>query len=337
MTKKIIVALFLCWISFSASAGLHERSQASRFKTMPVIKTESMQDFLASKNIDVELQNEIYLITLADGTRAVFKPVPVDDRGDAEAEVIAYKISKFLGFPRVPVTVMRKINGKTGSLQEYIESNVNLCDSKIYQKIMQNEKSDEVANLKLFYFIFGQWDSGHHNMIVRKEEGETKIYAIDNSGIRNHQHVRYGSLPFVRLYYNDNFNTNDWDLRFPFESVQVIKKPNRKNVLAVFHDKISPFNLEQMAKQDHPIYYIIYRNSLWIQHHTSDPDFILSHTNYYPEKTMAIIKKLTLQDLKKLYADAKGLDFLTPGYFKAILDRRDQVLLAYEQQKAQSL
>lgn len=325
--------LCLCWISFSANAALNANSEVIKFKTMPVAKMQPMREFLVSKNMNADFDNEVFLVTLQDGTRGVFKPVPDDDLGDAQAEVIAYKISNTLGFPRIPITVLRKINGRTGSLQQYIEPNVNLYDPKMYQKIMQDASIDEIANLKLFYFVFGQWDSGQHNMIVQQEDGNIKIYAIDNSGLRNHQYVQYGSLPFVRLCYSDQLKTNDWDLPFPFQSVKIIENPSMENVRMVFDHKIPENVLKQLAKKETPIHYVIYRNSLWIQHHASDPTFILSYTDYYPEKTMEALQKLTLEDLKHIYVEAKGSDFLTAQYFKAILDRRDQVLLAYKQRQ----
>jgi hypothetical protein len=322
-------------VAFTTNASSDNKIIA--LKTMQIIKIQPMREFLNSKKIHAEFENEVYLVTLEDGTLTVFKPEPIDDLGYAHAEVAAYKASQFLGFPRVPPTVLRKIGSKIGSLQLYIEPNIDISNTRVYRKILRKAPKDEIANLKLFYFIFGQWDSGPNNMIIRKDAGKIKIYAIDNSGISNHQHVSYGSLPFIKFCHSYKFETNDQNSPFPFHASKVIGRPNIKNITAAFGNALNEKPLKYLAKRKSPIKYVIYQNSLWMQHYWSDPNFIRSHTNYYPEKTMEIIKKLTLQDLQNIYSEAKGSDFLTMEYFKAILERRDQVVLAYDKSKIEKL
>ncbi|HXH54301.1 MAG TPA: hypothetical protein VNK03_00940 [Gammaproteobacteria bacterium] len=293
-----------------------------------------MRDFLLSKGRIVDFENIVTLVTLADDTQVVFKPVPSDDLGDAHAEVAAFKASKFLGFPEVPPTVIRKINGKTGSLQLYVEPTQDILKPGAYEKVLQNAAPDDLANLKLFYFVFGQWDSGPQNLIVTKKSDRIHLVAIDNSGIRNRQYVQYSHLPFVRVCYSELLNTNDWHLPFPYQNVKMIENPTFEKLYEILGDKFPKktlMNLSKHTKKSTDFHrYVIYKNSLWIQFHASDISFVLSHTDHYPQKTIAMLKRLNKRVLDNIFSEAKGSDFLTNDYLEAILNRRDQVVKAYE-------
>ena len=60
--------------------------------------------------------------------------VPSDDLRDAYAEVAASKASLILGFPYIPIIVIRKINGKVASIQIYISNLVVLIEEGEYKK-----------------------------------------------------------------------------------------------------------------------------------------------------------------------------------------------------------
>ena len=70
-----------------------------------------------------------------------------------------------------------------------------------YQKYIKKFSKTDWDNLKVFYFVFGQVDSGSHNLLAYRDKFTKKSYpiAIDNSAIRGCQHVRYGELPFVKV------------------------------------------------------------------------------------------------------------------------------------------
>lgn len=308
-------------------------------KTLPILNIKPMREFLKEKNQTANFENEVLLITFKTDLeehkefkdiKAVFKPVPPDDLGDAHAEIAAYKASVVLGFPEVPPTVMRKINNKIGSLQLYVEPALQVKESE-FKKILQMASKEDAANLKLFYFVFGQWDTGAHNIIVSKNAGAKNIQlnAIDNSGIRNKQQVKYGELPFVRIAYSETLNTNDWHLPFPFQKVKIIENPEEQEISAYFRKHFSESIYARLMKIQKPIHYVIYQNSLWIQYHKNDQNFMLSQTDYYPPNTINKLKGLTKNELKRIFMDAKGCDFLTDAYLESILERRDQVIAAY--------
>ncbi|MDR0296904.1 MAG: hypothetical protein LBH67_02925 [Rickettsia sp.] len=106
-------------------------------KTSKVQHIKPMREFLMEKGKKIEFSGEVYLVTLDNQLKAVFKKLPVDDLGDAQAEVAAYQASLILGFPYAPPTVMRKINGMTGSLQLYIDTEIDPLVPGEYEKALQ--------------------------------------------------------------------------------------------------------------------------------------------------------------------------------------------------------
>ena len=101
--------------------------------------------------------------------KAVFKPVSENDIGDAWAEVAAYRASLKLGFPYIPPTVLYKSGTSAGSLQLYVETGSDALDSSTFKSSLQEADSEDLANLDIFNYIFGQWDTGPHNMLILKK------------------------------------------------------------------------------------------------------------------------------------------------------------------------
>ena len=332
MLKKIFSALnmFVMLVFASNLFALEWGAEIQTLKTSAVKSTVSMRDFLTSKRQKANFDNQVMLIILEDGTKAVFKPVPQHDLADAHAEVAAFKASQFLGFPKIPPTIIRKIKHEIGSLQLYIEPTVDSLQPEIYEETLNKVSPTDLANLKLFYFVFGQWDTGPQNLIIQKELDNIHLVAIDNSGIKHRQYVHYGELPFVRICYSDVLSTKDWHLPFPYEKVNTINDTRFEKLLEIFGDKFPKQILKNLSKYTAPLPYAIYKNSLWIQFHKADPAFVISHTTLYSKKTIDALKRLNKKELNKIFSEAQGLDFLTKDYLEAILERRDQVIKAYE-------
>jgi hypothetical protein len=300
-----------------------------------IISIRPMKEHLESCGKKVEFDGEVYLVELDNGHKAVFKTFPPRHMADAYAEVAAYEASRVLGFPHIPPTVMTTLKDQKGSLQLFVETDVDSLVPDLYEAALKNVSADDMANLKLFYFVFGQWDTGPHNTLILKDKTQNYLIAIDNSAICNPQYVRYGELPFVQLYYSDRLQTNDDDKPFPFDQAEIIKKPTTQKIRKIFGHKL-PEDFYQQIKFYGPTFrYVIYRNALWKQFHAGDEDFVLSFTDYLPEQTRKSLEGLNLAVLKRIFACAKGEAFLTPGYLQTILDRRDQVL-TYFKRKALS-
>ena len=89
-------------------------------------------------------------------------------------ERAAYLIDKFLGFDLVPPTVIREIDGKIGSLQEFIP---NTKEGGI--SVNERNRPDVVRQLvKLWLLDFAIWSFDRCSRNLLYSEG--KVYAIDN-------------------------------------------------------------------------------------------------------------------------------------------------------------
>ncbi|NDA91342.1 MAG: hypothetical protein EBY20_10695, partial [Alphaproteobacteria bacterium] len=119
----IITYLIISCLSFNCSyahefehpASWHNPKITKILKTAKVTDIKPMKEVLIEQGKKAEFDGQVFLITLENGVQAVFKSLPLDDQGDAKAEVAAYQASVYLGFPYIPPTVLRKINGMTGS------------------------------------------------------------------------------------------------------------------------------------------------------------------------------------------------------------------------------
>ncbi|MFK7968153.1 MAG: hypothetical protein AB8B68_03215 [Rickettsiaceae bacterium] len=332
MIMAIILLVVFC-LTQNASAHKfehpktwHDPSITKILKTSKIVDIKPMKEALIEQGKKVEFDGQVFLITLENGIKAVFKSLPLDDQGDAGAEVAAYQASLYLGFPYIPPTALKEIKEMKGSLQLFVNTPIDLLDKEQYEKISQKFSKEDLDNLKLFYFVFGQWDSGAHNLLAYSDESKIYPIAIDNSGIRNHQHVRYGELPFVRILYGEKLNTDDYDKPFPFEKTKIINDPNPVNLKKIFGDKLPTSFYKNSQFYGQPLKYIIYQNSLWRQYHAFDKSFVKSYVTDCRYLNNDSLNKLDLNILKKIFASAKGADFLTDSYFKKILERRDQVL-----------
>ncbi len=298
-----------------------------------VISLYPMREYLHSIGKKADFYGNIFFVELDNGLKAVFKSLPKDDLGDAYAEVAAYQASIVLGFPHVPPTVMTEIKGMKGSLQFFVETDIDALDSGIYDRALKEVHFEDVANLHLFYFVFGQWDSGPHNILILNDKEKTHLIAIDNSGVRNHQRVKYGNLPFVRVCYSDTLQTNDWGKPFPFEQAKTIESPTTEKLRKAFGDKLPESFYQSFKSYGLPFRYVIHQNSLWRQYHAGDDKFMMSFTTHLSDQTKKSLERLDLPLLKKIFACAKNADFLTPSYLAAILERRDQILRYFNEQR----
>lgn len=299
-----------------------------------VVSMRPMRAHLKSCGKRAEFDGDVYLVELDNGLKAVFKSLPKDDLGDAYAEVAAYEASVVLGFPHIPPTIMTEIKGMKGSLQLFVETDIDALDPGVYDTALKEASAEDVANLHLFYFIFGQWDTGPHNILIFKDQEKTHLVAIDNSGIRNHQHVKYGSLPFVRVLYSDKLQTNDWDKPFPFEQAKTIENPTTEELRKIFAHRLPETYYQAFKSYGLSFRYVISRNSLWRQYHAGDKSFVMSFTNHLLDQTRKTLECLNLPMLTKIFACAKNADFLTPAYLQSILERRDQVLRHFNERRA---
>jgi hypothetical protein len=346
MFKKFIVLIFSLFFPFLniASANysqsaiwntkLNDEQIISLLKTNAPKQIIPMREYLHSNLYQDEFEGEVYLVILENNIKAAFKIVPEDDLGDAIAEVAAYKASKLLDLGIVPPTIMRKINGKYGSLQLFIKPSVDALSRAQYEKAINMADRTNLANLKLFYYIFGQWDSGPNNLIIQYVNKKPFLIAIDNAGIRNHQYCIYGQRPFVKFYefkkpfYNQIKTINSKS--FPYEKSKTVM-PKEEKLKNIFGNAIPEEYIERLCRYKRPIKYVIWQNTLWIQVNREDDLLNPIFTDYYPSKTINKLKTLDKTMLQEIFSHATNTGFLNDSYFQAILERRDQIIKAYNQ------
>jgi hypothetical protein len=337
----IVLSIFICWSQKIYAHKFEHPNTWNNPKIIKILETSKivgikpMKDALTEQGKKIEFEGKVFLITLKNNVKAVFKSIPIDDQGDAMAEVAAYKASLRLGFPYVPPTVLRNVHDMKGSLQLFVDTPIDLLQEREFEKYSKKFKKKDWNNLKVFYFVFGQWDSGAHNLLAYSSQSTKAIYpiAIDNSGIRNHQHVRYSELPFVRVIYSEKLNTNDWIKPFPFEGYKIIHKPSHHNLKKTFGNKLPESFYQNFQSYGKPLKYVVYQNSVWRQYHAFDKNFVKSYTKKCSQKALSALQKLDLKTLKEIFWHAKGNDFLTNSYLKSILERRDQVVKSHNAAK----
>ncbi len=141
----------------------------------------------------------------------------------AMREKWAYKISKSYGIDNVPITVMRKVKGKLGSVQLWDEvgnvaSGYKYSDlRKIYEKYaIQKER----AKMEIFDWMIGNWDRHAGNYLIKG----SKLVYIDNGAC-----LPYLTDPNFKKYFR---NTIDMATKVTQVTPKVVlTKPEIKDVM----------------------------------------------------------------------------------------------------------
>lgn len=138
-------------------------------------------------------------LTLEDGTRkarALWKTInehkpglqklatgasEFDFRDSYRAEVAAYQLDKLLGLDLVPPTVERRIDGRVGSLQLWVEDAMTQLDRK--QKGLEPPDVDrwnqQMHNVRLLHQL--TYNTDHQNIRNVLMDSSFRVYAVDSS------------------------------------------------------------------------------------------------------------------------------------------------------------
>lgn len=295
-----------------------------RLKTEQWSSKTPMDEFLRLQGRLVHFTSEVYLIELASGTKAVLKIADPSWPRDAIAEVAAYKASQLLGMHLVPPTVLYAKDGLVGSLQYYVEPSFDLLMEGNYERAKERVSPEDLANIELFYFLFGQWDPGPSNLIA-VEEGEGVYFAlIDNAAIGYTQKCRYGEHPFVLCFPDTVFPKEQSEGAFPFHRVRLLP-PDISLWEKEFGSVLSPMQIKEICKMKwSPVAFVIWQEHFWRQYRFGSP----SYTDYYPPETMKKMMDLNLESLRMLFDNDLGFLF-RDHYYESILERRDQLAIKF--------
>ena len=125
---------------------------------------------------------EVYWVEFTSGVKAIFKPETrfwMKDglegmlRNNPQSELVAYKLSQLFGLSAVPVTVIREIDGKVGSLQAFVFERGrpgNLIQSPSDPLLIQ------AADILIFDYVIRNIDRSDENIIF---DGD-RLWAIDH-------------------------------------------------------------------------------------------------------------------------------------------------------------
>lgn len=327
MLNSVRVMLLLAHASCVGFDFGHEEVIVDQLLHDDIIKVELLSRELERQGKIVKTKRDLFFVLFKHGLKAVFKPL---SKNGICAEVAAYKASQVMGFAFVPPTVIRKIHDKIGSLQLFVHTNLDPLVSGSFEYALEHADPDELANLKIFYYVFGQWGNGPRNILINSKNGQVQFIAIDNEAIWHRKYWRYGDNAFIQRRWKD-IHVPKIDVEtFPYDNYCTIKKPTP----AVIKEKLGPVvpsNYVHWFCELDPFNYAYYKGSLWVQLKGNAPCF--AYTTHFPQETIAKLKQIDKSMLDHIFFHAKEADFLTQEFLDSILDRRNQVLACYESKK----
>ncbi len=143
-------------------------------------KEKSLRTLEKESSSELSGSNKIFFVKLKGDGSGVFKPefgeLPSfrEWAGGAlyKRERAAYLVDRFLDLGLVPPTVIKEVDGKIGSFQEFIN------DAKTGYEVEKDKYVPEMTKLWVFDFIIWNSDRNSRNFLFDKDE--KKLHAIDN-------------------------------------------------------------------------------------------------------------------------------------------------------------
>lgn len=299
--------------------------------TSPVVRIRPLKAFLEEEfHFQWEGSNDLFLVDLANGMRAVFRTE--DKPWGSTAEVSGYRFARYLGSRLVPPTVRRTLargpkgwawstDTRFGSVQLFIEASGH---PDALPRLTAKERSD----VEVISFVFGRYDNHSGNLLLDPAGGPVMI---DFEGSMNPQQVRYGEVPFVK--HGGRFHAEDGvpgTKPFPFDHPRVLVDPSLDTIKQTFGpwwNQTWPTGMDMLHRiaQQVPgrrIPYAIWDDQLWVQ--LDAPKRHAAHTDVY--------SRATIDRLEALTEDRLVHEILGPEYrvehIRGIMDRRRQLLAA---------
>lgn len=315
--------------------GLDFTATRQKLERMPLKRIRSLKQYLVEeKGVLWEGSNELFLIELADGTRAVFRTE--DQPWGSTAEVSGYRFARYLGSRLVPPTSRRtllrgpgagvpgwawKESARLGSVQLFIDAH---GDPAALSRLSEKDRAD----VEVISFVFGRYDNHAGNLLLDRTGAPVMI---DFEGSMNLQKVRYGEVPFV--VHGGRFHAPDGvaaSRPFPFDHPKVLVDPTLDQVRKTFGpwwNQTWPAGMVMCHRMiaevpGKRVSYVIWDDRLWVQ--MAMPRRHPAHTDVYSRRTLDRLKLLSRHALKG--------KLLTPQYhpehIEGFLERRTQLLQA---------
>ena len=132
--------------------------------------------------------NEAHIIEYEDGSKALFKPQSGMGVGSVAGEVLTYEFSKSLGWDLVPETITTEIDGKVGSLQQWVPdsqtgTSFSWEDQPAYRGLVHGQA---YARMMAMDRLLHNNDRHDDNWL---RDGNGKLWAIDNGDSGNKKSI----------------------------------------------------------------------------------------------------------------------------------------------------
>ena len=255
--KRIYVLLVLS-ASINAQPAWDDRLDHEaiehRLSTEKIVKVMNLREYLSKRGINASPTHDVRIVELESGLKGVFKKGTYH-----HGEVAAYRASKALGLRLVPPTVYRKIKGTQGSLQFFIEASK---VSKVSSMAQLSKKvgPKNVSDMKLFYYVFGQWDIHAGNQLIASYGDRHYLALIDNSVMLHETYDTFGGATYTSKGYNEDIPSATGD-EFPYDDVKVISGSKAKSI---FKPYVSSTQLDRLSRAGQ-IAYVIWNHMLFIK------------------------------------------------------------------------
>lgn len=298
-----------------------------------VVNIRELKDALVQDGKRPSGSHLALLLTLADGTRGIFK-------FGSEGEIAAYQVMRRLLKGRlIPPTVARDLGPElmavrsslnfnvpastVGSLQYFVSTRIDLKDPNQWASIWPSVSPKQISDRDVFYFVFGQWDRHRGNILA---DDAMNLALIDNEGIRTQQYVRYGENPFL-LKIGGPIQPDSASV-FPYQRAELFDHPEIEDLRSYLSGKVDVNSMERFLKsmvdrKDRTCKIVIWRGRAWVQS--------IGYSNYGPiqfdslsESTLTSYAALTFESLREILPANSFPD----DRVWQILDARNELLSA---------
>ena len=323
MTVRLAIVLVF-WLFSMAEAQRWPIDAEAKLLTGRVVSLEPMSEKIEGW----DGSNDYHLLTLADGTKAVFRSE--DEPWGSQAEVAAYRLDQHLCTELVPPTFVRTLrrdelprqwpwSGETrpGSLQFFVEG------AKSAEE--QDLKQPDWANSEILSFLMGRYDNHTGNLLVGPDG---RLVVIDFEGSLDVQKVRYGEFPFLRRGGRHEGGVESTK-PFPFDNPSRLVNPTLEEIRTAFGPwwaQYWPQGMEVLfgllgGLPDRTIPYVVWDERLWVQVpvRSRHP----AYTRVYPPNTIKALRNLKEVTIRELFGPPYG-----QAQIEAFEDRLGQLLVA---------
>lgn len=284
-----------------------------RLSTEAIVDVSSLQSYLTKRGISAHPTHDVRIVKLESGLLGVFK------RGDYHhGEVAAYRASKALGLRLVPPTVYRRVKGMEGSMQFYIEA-PSISKVSNMKSLTKKVGPKAVSDMRLFYYVFGQWDVHSGNQLIASYGDKHYLALIDNSVVLHLTYDTYGGSTFTSKGKNDDLPSLTGS-DFPYDEVQRISGSKVTSVLKPYVGKSERARLSRFGN----IEYVVWNYRLYIKLRKK---LKARFTKTFYQSTLDAYKALSEQDLNYVW---QGWAMKDPEHADELgriaLQKRDEIL-----------